>query len=415
MPDNGIRRLESALKHLENSKDISENNKKLITKFIQQLSAEGIKKTRQVKYIYYLMRLSRTLNKNFDKATKEDIIKLVNDLENGYSLWIKRKEKPLSEWAKHDFRVTLKRFYKWLREQEGEEYGRGEYPKEVKWFTVSMKRERKILPRQMLGESDLEKLLEKTTNSRDRCFCYLLYESGCRIGELLDLRLKDVERDQFGARITVRGKTGERIVRIIDAVPAINIWLKEHPTSDDDESYVFCGINGVQRGKPLDDSYFRILLHKLGKEAKIKKPVNPHHFRHSAATRYANKLTEAQLCEYLGWVQGSQEARTYVHLSGRDLDDAILTMHGKKKAITEEIKIEPKICPQCKTVNDHLANLCQVCGLGLDKKSIIEYDEQKERSAEFGSNIRKLLKNRDFLVKLLNIIDEERAGNQEKS
>jgi len=409
MPDDGIRRLETALKHLENNEDIPEKNKSLIIKFVQQLSAEGIKRTRQLKYIYYLMRLSKTLNKNFDKATKEDIIKLINDLENGYSLWIKRKEKPLSEWAKHDFRVTLKRFYKWLREQEGQEFGRGEYPKEVKWFSVSMKRERKILPRQMLDENDLERLLQKTTNARDRCFIFLLYESGCRISELLDLRIKDIDKDQFGKKITVHGKTGERVVRIIDAAPPINIWLKEHPLRSEGDCYFFCGINGQQRGKPVDDSYFRILLHKLGKEANIRKPLNPHHFRHSACSRYANKLTESQMCEYFGWVQGSQEARTYVHLSGRDIDDAILTMHGKKQKKIEEIKIEPKICPQCKTVNDHLANLCQVCGLGLDRKSIMEYDQQKEWSAEFGTNMRKLLKNRDFLVKLLNIIDEERV------
>jgi len=407
MPDNGIQRLESALKHLENSKDISSKNKKLITKFIQQLSAEGIKKTRQVKYIYYLMRLARTLNKNFDDADKDDIVKLINDLENGYSLWIKRKEKPLSEWAKHDFRVTLKRFYKWLREQEGQEFGRGEYPKEVKWFTVSMKRERKILPRQMLDEKDLERILEQTTNSRDRCFVFLLYESGCRIGELLDLQLKDIEQDQFGARITVHGKTGERVVRIIDSSPSLNIWLKEHPKSNDEESYLFCGLNGHQRGKYLDDNFFRILLHKLGKKAGIRKPINPHHFRHSAATRYANTLTEAQLCEYLGWVQGSQEARTYVHLSGRDLDDAILTMHGKKKAKIEEVKTEPKICPRCKTVNDHLSQFCHTCGLGLDKQSIMKYDSMSSDTMQTlarlfqGKDKKKALETLETLTELL--------------
>lgn len=36
------------------------------------------------------------------------------------------------------------------------------------------------------------------------------------------------------------------------------------------------------------------------------KPVNPHHFRHSRATYLANYLTEAQMCEWFGWVHGSR-------------------------------------------------------------------------------------------------------------
>ena len=380
MGDNGVRRLETASKHLENAEDISKKNKKLIMEFVREISAQGIKRTRQVKYIYYLMRIARTLGKDLNEADRDDIIKVINDLENGHSLWIKRKDKPLSEWAKHDFRVTLKRFYRWLRLHEGQDLGLGEYPKEVNWFAVSMKRERKILPRQMLDEKDMERLIEKTENSRDRCFVYMLYESGCRIGELLGIKLKDIERDQNGYKITVQGKTGERVVRIIDATVTLDNWLKEHPGDKNKESYHFCGLNGPGRGQEVGDNYFRKLLRKLGAKAEIKKPLNPHHFRHSAATRYANTLTEAQLCGYMGWVQGSQEARTYVHLSGRDIDDAILKMHGKKKEDIKKIDIkkkEPKVCPRCKTVNDHLANMCQVCGLGLDKKTVMDYDNMQ--------------------------------------
>lgn len=390
MNDNGVRRLETATKHLENANDISKNNKKLIMGFVHEISAQGIKRTRQVKYIYYLMRISRTLGKDLNEADRDDIIKVINDLENGHSLWIKRKDKPLSEWAKHDFKVTLKRFYRWLRLHEGQDLGLGEYPKEVNWFAVSMKRERKLLPRQMLDEKDMERLIEKTENARDRCFIYMLFESGCRIGEILGVQLRDIERDQQGYKITVHGKTGERVVRIIDATVTLDNWMKEHPGSKDKESYLFCGLNGELRGKEVGDNYFRKLLRKLGKKAEIKKPLNPHHFRHSAATRYANTLTEAQLCQFMGWVIGSQESRTYVHLSGRDLDDAILKMHGKKTKDEEKKKIEikkkePKICPRCKTVNDHLANLCQVCGFGLDRKSVMDYDRQKELEKTLGA------------------------------
>jgi integrase/recombinase XerD len=42
----------------------------------------------------------------------------------------------------------------------------------------------------------------------------------------------------------------------------------------------------------------------------------------------ANYLTEAQMNVYFGWAQGSDTPGVYVHLSGRDVDDAILKANG---------------------------------------------------------------------------------------
>ncbi|KXA90543.1 hypothetical protein AKJ40_01415 [candidate division MSBL1 archaeon SCGC-AAA259M10] len=47
------------------------------------------------------------------------------------------------------------------------------------------------------------------------------------------------------------------------------------------------------------------MLNRVAEKADIDKPVNPHHFRHSRATFLANRLTESQMCEWFGWVQGS--------------------------------------------------------------------------------------------------------------
>ncbi|MBD3210268.1 hypothetical protein GF318_02700 [Candidatus Micrarchaeota archaeon] len=45
----------------------------------------------------------------------------------------------------------------------------------------------------------------------------------------------------------------------------------------------------------------------------------------------ANKLTEARMKACFGWVQGSDMAGVYVHLSGRDVDKAILGTYGMEK------------------------------------------------------------------------------------
>ena len=57
---------------------------------------------RVVKYIQILQRPSLMLKKPFDKATKENIIKLVEKIE---------RNKKWSEWIKHDYKIIPKKFY----------------------------------------------------------------------------------------------------------------------------------------------------------------------------------------------------------------------------------------------------------------------------------------------------------------
>lgn len=57
-----------------------------------------------------------------------------------------------------------------------------------------------------------------------------------------------------------------------------------------------------------------------------------HHYRHSRATYFANHPTEAQICEWSGWVQGSDQSAKYAHMSGRDIDDAYSQLLGEKNA-----------------------------------------------------------------------------------
>jgi hypothetical protein len=126
----------------------------------------------------------------------------------------------------------------------------------------------------------------------------------------------------------------------------------------------------------------------LKEKTGIKKPVNPHHFRHSRATELAKSFTEAQLCEYFGWMQGSKEAATYVHLSGRDMDDATLKYYGiKNEEETPQSKFKPIDCPRCNTKNSPDSKFCSSCSLGLDLKTVMDYETAKDELITGGVNI----------------------------
>ena len=207
-----------------------------------------------------------------------------------------------------------------------------------------------------------------------------LYESGCRVGELLSLQIKHVVFEEFGAIVTLNGKTGMRKIMVVSSVPHLSTWIENHPFKNNPESPLWISISNHNRSDPvLYPNFCRILI-KLGKEANITKKMNPHSFRHSRATHMASHLTEAQMNNYFGWVQGSKMAGTYVHMSGRDMNNAILKMNGLKSK--EEVKQEfsPKKCKRCEMVNSPNGKFCMRCGSPLDIETVISVEENMKES-----------------------------------
>ena len=72
-----------------------------------------------------------------------------------------------------------------------------------------------IIPRkdktpEILTIEEIEKMINRSKSFRNQVLIALLYENGCRIGELLNLKKENVEFDSRGAILIVNGKTGWR-------------------------------------------------------------------------------------------------------------------------------------------------------------------------------------------------------------
>jgi len=359
------KRLEGSVEKLN---EIDEVNRNDVLKFLKQLSAEGKSAGRIMKYVYTLKVLAKMLNKAFRNATKDDIIDLVSKIETN---------KNWTDSTKHDFKVILRIFYRWLRQTE-------DYPPEVKWVKITLKKNNNKLPEEILTKEEVEKLADATDNLRDRAFILTLYESGCRIGELLPIKIKNIQFDEYGIVLIVNGKTGSRRVRLIEYIKDLANWLDIHPLKNNSEAFVWITTGNRNRYELLSYNSICFIIEKAAKMAGIAKAVNPHSFRHARATYLASKLTEQQLKVYFGWCGDSRMASTYVHLSGKDIDDALLKLHGFKPEENKELKnISIKICPKCNENNSILSQFCKKCGFPLDAKTMVEIDEIRRKFDEF--------------------------------
>jgi integrase/recombinase XerD len=390
------KRLESALRKVRRS-SISKRNKELIFKFRDECFSIGLSVGRVIKYIYYLIKLSHWLGMDFEKAKKEDIKRLVTEIEKC----------SYADITKMELKTCVKKVYKWLRDSE-------DYPPEVKWIKPGSKKIPRIkLPDELLTEDDVIKLINATQNVRNKAFVSMLYETGCRIGEILFVRFKHISSDQYGAQVLVDGKTGRRRIRIISSVPYLTEWINKHPQKENPGAYVWRG----PQDKVLSYGAATRILETLAQKARIKKKVNPHNFRHSRATYLANHLTEAQMKEYFGWVRASDMAAVYVHLSGRDVDNAILKVYGMNQNDNgkDETPLKPKNCPRCAETNPPTNKFCFKCGMPLDRQTIVDLVEKDLQRKEADKLLDELIKDHEFREVLIRKIKEIRKVRDRKA
>ena len=300
--------VDASIEKLKKS-SISGRNKELILSFIDECFIEGIGDHRIIKYLSVLKLIAESMDKDFDKIDIPALKRYIITLERSN----------LSEWTRHDYKITICKFYKWFYSDNNHTL--------ISWIKTSVKTKNLKLPEDMLIEQDVLLLINNASNKRDRAIIAMLWDLGARIGEILTLRIKDLTFDDIGLIIHLNGKTGYRRVRACWSINYINDWLSEHPEKDNPNIPLFIKFNS----KPLEILKYhaiRMQIIKICKKSGINKNVHPHIFRHSRATFLAGHLTESQMNVYFGWTQGSNMAQTYVHLNGRDIDAAILKANG---------------------------------------------------------------------------------------
>lgn len=358
-----------ALSSILQSKVVLKENKQTILRFVDYLRSENLSISRITRYFNDLKKLDGLLRKPFEKATKEDIRRVVAELNN----------LPLSEASKKEVKILIRKLYCFLRGVEK----KGDYPDEVKWMTLNLPSNHKKLPEELLTEQEIQETIRKCSTARDKALIAVLAESGCRVSEIGTRQIKHIAFEQHGTRITVDGKTGMRKILVINSTPYLQEWINCHPNNHEPEAPLW---HNPQKKGFL--SYARIshILKRAAKKAGIKKKVHLHLLRHSRATKLASIMSDGQLKTYLGWTAGSKMAATYIHMSGKDTDEAVLRANGiEVKRDVSASALQPKSCLRCKLINEVTNRCCKQCGLILEEQyaqEILKKDGERTKVEE---------------------------------
>lgn len=221
---------------------------------------------------------------------------------------------------------------------------------------------------EVIRAEDVRKLLAACDTQRDRALIAVLWETGARLGEISDLNVGHVEFDRFGAKALINGKTGQRPVRLIDATPDLQLWINMHPARADPAAPLFTNLRKRGGKVRLKKRSIQNRLKTIAKRAGVMKRIHPHGFRHGRCTDCAPHYTEPEMRIKFGWTASSDMPATYVHLSGRDVEQKDLMRAGLLEAEEDYASpTAPILCPRCKTFNSPDTKFCRICSLILDQ------------------------------------------------
>ena len=198
-------------------------------------------------------------------------------------------------------------------------------------FVSSPKKEKK-LPK-YLTISEIKELfevpnIESPLGQRDRLILEVLYSSGIRVGELVNIKIEDI--DFFNKEIRILGKGNkERIALIGDScIKYINLFIndgrkkilgKHHITSD------YLIIN--EHGKNITTRGVELLLDNIEKRTFIKKKITPHMLRHSYATHLLNEGCDILTVKELLGHESLESTQVYTHVSNERLKEVYMKCH----------------------------------------------------------------------------------------
>jgi integrase/recombinase XerC len=187
-----------------------------------------------------------------------------------------------------------------------------------------------------LTEQETQKLIDEinlTTlaGKRDRAILEVLYSTGCRVSELADLYLRDIDLDESMIRLRGKGKK-ERLVPIGSyATKAINEYLNARTKKNQAvSSNAPLFLNHRDEQQLTDRSIRRILNFRAGM-AGITKRITPHTLRHTFATHLLDHGADLRSVQELLGHKSLSTTQIYTHITTSRMKDVYRKAHPRAK------------------------------------------------------------------------------------
>ena len=230
--------------------------------------------------------------KKTDKITQKDITKF------NYSYFIKNR---YSYTSQNQFISAIKLFYKKHNKFE------------IDLGLIERPKKSKHLP-QVLSIKEVENILNATRNLKHKMILSIIYSAGLRIGEALNLKLKDLDSERMVILIENAKGMKDRYVPLSEKLV---LHLREYYKIYRPKNYLFEG----QYGGKYTQSSSRNILKQALLRTNIKKKVTLHTFRHSYATHLLESGTDIRYIQELLGHHSPKTTMIYTHVTRQNIEN----------------------------------------------------------------------------------------------
>ena len=186
-----------------------------------------------------------------------------------------------------------------------------QFNKKVSFSSIAPRKPQRVLPN-VLSSKEVEALLNATENLKHRAMLTTIYALGLRSGELINLKIDDLD----GQRNMVLIKVSKgRKDRSLPFPKSLKIFLRRYFKAYRPKTYLFEGLGG----RPYASSSLRSVFKQACQRANIKKEVTLHSLRHAYATHLLEAGTDVRVIQKLLGHNSLKTTMIYTHVSSAEM------------------------------------------------------------------------------------------------
>lgn len=282
-------------------------------------------------YFNYLL-YERKLSKNTYESYRYNLIKVIKYFDGKDITYLSEEDiktflykSEESSKSNAHYLAALKSYYEYMQDLEIIKINPCENIK-------SPKIEKK-LPKYLTIE-EINKLLDidlyNPLDYRNKAMLELLYATGMRISELLNLTISNIDLNDDEVKVMGKGSK-ERIIPISDITKKyLELYINTYRgliLKNNISDYLFVNYNGNKMSR---QGFFKILK-QLVSECGIEKEISPHVLRHSFATHLLNNGADLRIIQELLGHENISTTEIYSHVSNEKIKDEYINHPHYKK------------------------------------------------------------------------------------
>jgi len=232
---------------------------------------------------------------------------------------------------------------------------------------LEIKKETRQKPHTLINSKLLQYILSEVNRFDQKVYFTLLYDTGARRSEILDLRMGDIGRDEHGMYVELNGKTGYRKNYLHESIGLVSHYVNSLP--DDPKWHLFNKVRENTGNERLSYGTVDKWMYRIREKLVEKKILSAsdrlsfHSFRHTKARNLKRlKWSNDEINVWMGWAKNSNMATHYGQAREEDVVHRFLEDTGRKVVEEEETSCK---CPVCLEVNGSTAKFCSSCANAL--------------------------------------------------